>query len=44
MLVEGSASFSVWKPSRQELTRHGIQVAALHVGYMDSDMSANSDP
>jgi NAD(P)-dependent dehydrogenase (short-subunit alcohol dehydrogenase family) len=29
--------------ARQELAPHGIQVAALHVGYMDTDMTAGKD-
>ena len=44
-----SAEWSLTDALRQELARHGTQVSALHVGYMDTDMvahvtAAKSDP
>jgi NAD(P)-dependent dehydrogenase (short-subunit alcohol dehydrogenase family) len=44
-----SAEWSLTNALRQELATQGTQVAALHVGYMDTDMAANvtapkSDP
>lgn len=44
-----SAEWSLTNAIRQELAQHGTQVSALHVGYMDTDMTRNiaapkSDP
>ncbi|HEX4017220.1 MAG TPA: SDR family oxidoreductase [Frankiaceae bacterium] len=44
-----SAEWSLTNALRQQLAEHGTQVAALHVGYMDTDMTASvtapkSDP
>jgi len=38
-----AAAWAMTNVARQELAPHGIQVAALHVGYMDTDMTAGKD-
>jgi NAD(P)-dependent dehydrogenase (short-subunit alcohol dehydrogenase family) len=36
-----AAAWAMTNVARQELAPRGIQVAALHVGYMDTDMTAD---
>ncbi|MEU1040641.1 SDR family oxidoreductase [Streptomyces sp. NPDC005907] len=39
-----AAAWSLTDSVREELAPRGIQVTALHVGYMDTDMAAHVDP
>jgi NAD(P)-dependent dehydrogenase (short-subunit alcohol dehydrogenase family) len=38
-----AAAWAMTNVARQELAPHGIDVAALHVAYMDTDMAAHID-
>ena len=38
-----AAAWAMTDAARQELAPHGINVAALHVAYMDTDMAAHID-
>jgi NAD(P)-dependent dehydrogenase (short-subunit alcohol dehydrogenase family) len=39
-----AAEWALTNATREELTPRGIQVSALHVGYMDTDMAASVPP